>query len=136
MRLQGRDAGSRLFFQAGFQVQIADQPVEIVRMQTEQFGRFDIIAGGLFDGVNDDRFLRLLDSVVILRRRSDDRRATARWKRRVPRARIPNLYAVPSLRPSLRSGLGGSVAVEILILEFGPTYGFFLGGVWLSSGVV
>jgi hypothetical protein len=40
---KGGGAGSRLLFQTGFQVQIADQPVEMIRMQTEQFSRFDII---------------------------------------------------------------------------------------------
>src|SRR5262245_4744303 len=51
---------------------------------------------------------------------------TARWKRCVSRDRFPILCAKPPLQPSLRSGVGGSVAVKILILEFGPTYDAFI----------
>jgi hypothetical protein len=51
---------------------------------------------------------------------------------------FPNLSAKLSLQPNLRLLIGGSAAVGVLILEFGPTYRevIFLGGVLLSSGVV
>ena len=131
MRLQGRGAGSHQFFQTGFQVQIADQPVEIVRMQTEQFGRFDIIAGGLFDGVNDGRFLRLLDSVVILRWRcgwrcvksfpkSTSRSSTSRrptWTRREDGI-WPNRSAASKISTNSSSSATTTVSKGILIKSF------------------
>jgi hypothetical protein len=50
---------------------------------------------------------------------------------------LSEFMAIPPLQPSLRSGVGGSVAVKVLILELGPAYAayIFIGGVSLSSGV-
>src|SRR5712692_2726596 len=56
-----------------FQIHVADQPVEIIGMDAEQFCRFGIVAAGLFHGARDHLLLGFGYGFVITRDGSSGR---------------------------------------------------------------
>src|SRR5712692_8766265 len=51
------------------QVQISDQPVQVVRMYPQQLGRFCEVSAGLLDSIEDELLFQFADGLVVASRR-------------------------------------------------------------------